>query len=56
MLIKTTNELLGKRVGSRMVRVLAATEHKDVIDKVDNLTNKLLHTSKQTRQYIRRGE
>ena len=56
MLIKTTNELLGKRVGSRMIRVLAATEHKDVIDKVDNLTNKLLHTSKQTRQYIRRGE
>ena len=55
MLIKTTDELLGKRVGSRMIRVLTATEYKDDIDKVDKLTNKLLHTSNQTRQYIRRG-
>jgi hypothetical protein len=52
-LIKTTEDLLGKRVGSRIIRVLTATEHKDVLEKADELTNKLLHTSKQTRQYVR---
>ena len=54
MLIKTTSDLLGKRVGSRILRVLTATEHKDVLEKADEITNKLLHTSKQTRQYVRK--
>ena len=54
MLIKLTNELLGKRVGSRMIRVLFATENKHTIDQSAKVTNDLLHTASQTKQYIRR--
>jgi hypothetical protein len=54
MLIKTTSELMGKKVGMRLVRVLTATDNKDVLDKANELTNKLLHTSKQTTQYVRK--
>lgn len=54
MLIKTTTELTGKKVGSRIIRVLTATEHQKVLSKSDELTNKLLHTAKQTREYVRK--
>jgi hypothetical protein len=54
MLIKTTSELMGKKVGMRIIRVLTATENQNVIDKANELTNKLLHTSKQTSQYVRK--
>lgn len=53
MLIKLTSELLGKKVGSRIIRVLTVTENRDALVKSNNLTNKLLHTAKQTQQYIR---
>jgi hypothetical protein len=54
MVIKTTEELLSKRVGSRIMRVLTATENKDIIEKASELTNKLLHTAEQTKQYVRK--
>jgi len=50
---RTTKELLGKAFGSRLIRVLAATDSKQEIDKVEELANKMLHTSKQTKQYTR---
>lgn len=54
MLIKTTAELMGKKVGMRIIRVLTATDNKQVLDKANELTNKMLHTSKQTKQYVRK--
>jgi hypothetical protein len=54
MVIKTTEELLSKRVGSRIMRVLTATENKDILEKASDITNSLLHTAKQTKQYIRK--
>ena len=54
MIIKTTSELLNKRVGSRIMRVLTASENKDVLLEANEITNKMLHTAQQTRQYIRK--
>ena len=52
---RVTKELLGKAFGSRLIRVLAATELKPEIDKVAELGHKMLHSagSKQTKQYTR---
>ena len=54
MLLNTTEELLDKRVGSRMIRVLFATENKQTIEQSAKVTNDLLHTAPQTRQYVRK--
>ena len=54
MLIKTTSELMGKKVGMRIIRVLTATDNQKVLEQAKDLTNKLLHTSKQTNQYVRK--
>jgi hypothetical protein len=49
--------LTGKKgFGSRLIRILAATEKKDEIEAVSELSNKLLHSAggKQTKQYVRK--
>jgi hypothetical protein len=51
---KVTKDLLGKAFGSRIIRVLAATESKAEIDKVADLSSKMLHTTAQTKQYTRK--
>ena len=53
-LINLTQKLLGQRVGTRIIRVLFATSNRDEILKAESVTNKLLHTSEQTKQYIRK--
>jgi hypothetical protein len=53
-LIGLTQKLLGKRVGTRLIRVLFATQNRAEIEKAAEVTNKLLHTSEQTKQYIRK--
>ena len=52
---RITGELLGKRFGSRLIRILAATSEKNAIERVEDLQNRLLHGegSKQTKQYTR---
>ena len=52
---KITKELLGKAFGSRLIRVLAATQMKPEIDRVAALGHSMLHSkgSKQTKQYTR---
>ena len=50
---RITYELLGKAFGSRLIRVLAASSVKKEIDKVEDLANKMLHTTKQTKEYTR---
>jgi hypothetical protein len=51
---KIMDQESGKKFGSRIVRILHATENADIIEKSNELTNKLLHTSSQTKQYIKR--
>jgi hypothetical protein len=53
-LIKLTSDRLGKRVGSRLMRVMYATKSKSVLAAADEISNKMLHSAKQTRQYIRK--
>ena len=52
---RVTRELLGKSFGSRLIRVLAATDMKEEIDKVALLGSKMLHSAgtKQTKAYTR---
>ena len=52
---RVTKDLLGKGFGSRLIRVLASTELKPEIDKVEALRTKMLHApgSKQTKEYTR---
>ena len=53
ILHKVTKDLLGKSFGSRLIRILHATDSKEEIKKVAELANKMLHTTKQTKQYVR---
>ena len=50
----TTSKILGKAIGSRIIRILHATDKKEIIEEAAELTNKLLHTSAQTKQYVRK--
>ena len=54
LLHRATGALLGKKFGSRLIRVLAATESRKDIEKVAELSKKMLHTTDQTRQYTRK--
>ena len=53
LLFRVTKQLLGKAFGSRLIRVLFASDNQEEIKKVDDMSNKLLHTPAQTRQYVR---
>jgi hypothetical protein len=55
-LIKLTSNLLNKKVGSRLIRVMFASENKEILAKADDVSNKMLHSksSRQTRQYVRK--
>ena len=54
MLHRATKQLLGKSFGSRLIRVLAATESRKAIEEVSELSKKMLHTTAQTKQYTRK--
>ena len=51
---KITKDLSGKSFGSRILRILHATENATLIEKSNELSNKMLHSSKQTQQYIKK--
>lgn len=51
---KALGDLTGKKFGSRLIRVLAATENKAMIDKSAALSEKMLHSQKQTKAYTRK--
>jgi hypothetical protein len=55
-LIKLTSNLLNKKVGSRLIRVMFASENTELLSKAADVSNKMLHAknSRQTRQYIRK--
>ena len=49
-----TKEILGKSVGSRIFRVLHATENREVIEQAAELSKKMLHSEKRTADYVRK--
>jgi len=54
ILRKLTADKLGKKIGTRMLRLFKATDNKDVIEKAAKLSNDMLHTRKQTKEYVRK--
>jgi len=52
---RVTKEIIGKAFGSRIIRVLAATSEKESLDKIADLSNKMLHgkDGAQTKLYAR---
>ena len=55
ILQKLSLKYTGKAVGSRMVRILKATENKDVLDKAMKISKEMLHKDlKQTASYARK--
>jgi hypothetical protein len=55
-LIKLTNKLLDKKIGSRLLRVMFASENQEILKKADEISAKMLHSKsgKQTRQYVKK--
>ena len=51
---KITSKLSGKSFGSRILRILHATENEELILKSKELSNKMLHTKSQTEQYVKK--
>ena len=56
MLHRVTSDTLGKAFGSRMIRVLAATEKKDEIQQVQKLAKNMLHSVEQQATYVRKDK
>ena len=55
ILAKVTEDMLGKKVGPRILRVLYATEHKEILAAAKEIQDKMLHgNQKQTKQYTRK--
>ena len=50
---KIMETLTNKRIGSRILRIMHANKNKDIIRKASELTNKMLHGTEQTKQYIK---
>ena len=51
-----TKDRLNKEVGTRMLRVFNATSHRKLLEAADKLSNEMLHSTKQTRDYVRKKE
>ena len=50
---KTYERLLGARLGSRIIRIIHANSKKAALAEVQELSNKMLHSAKQTAQYVK---
>ena len=52
---RVTGDLLGKKFGSRMIRILAARANSEVLEQAQKLSNAMLHgDEKQTLQYAKK--
>jgi hypothetical protein len=51
---RVSKKEVGKAIGSRIIRVLAVTEHAAAIQKSNELANSMLHSSKTQVGYIRK--
>ena len=54
ILTKLTSDLLDKKIGSRIIRVLKATTYKDQIDAANKLATEMMHSSKTQKEYTRK--
>ena len=54
MVVRATKKLLNKKIGSRIIRVLAATSKKDEIAKLKKFSDSMLHSAEQTKAYVRK--
>ena len=54
VLRKLTHELLSKGIGTRMLRIFNATQNAKLLEKAAKVSNDMLHTSKQTKEYVRK--
>jgi hypothetical protein len=54
LLFRTFNNILGKKIGSRLIRVFKTTENKDKIEKASALQNELGHSASMQQTYIRK--
>lgn len=51
---KLTKDLLDKGIGTRILRVFKASLNSKLLEKADKISNDLLHSAKQTREYVRK--
>jgi hypothetical protein len=49
----TYEDVLGARLGSRIIRIIHANSEKDALKRAQDLSNKMLHTPKQSAQYVK---
>jgi hypothetical protein len=54
LLFRTFNNILGKKIGSRLIRVFKTTENKDKINQASALQNELGHSASMQVTYIRK--
>lgn len=51
---KLTLDLTSKSFGSQIIRIMHASDSQEIIDKSNKLTNSMLHSASQTKQYVRK--
>ena len=54
ILRKLTKEFLNKGIGTRMLRIFNASRNAKILRKAEEISNNLLHTAAQSREYIRK--
>ena len=54
ILRKLTKEFLGKAIGTRILRLFNATNNAAILKKAAKVSNDMLHSSAQSRQYVRK--
>lgn len=54
ILRKLTADKLGKTIGTRMLRIFNASKHAKLLEKAAKVSYDMLHTQKQTKEYIRK--
>ena len=51
---KLTKEKMSKSIGTRMLRIFNSTENAKILEKAHEISNNMLHSAKQARQYVRK--
>ena len=54
ILRKLTADKLGKTIGTRMLRIFNASKHAKLLEKAAKVSHDMLHSEKQTKEYIRK--
>ena len=53
ILSKLTSEMLSKKISTRIIRILKATQFKKEIDATQKLAKEMMHSQKQQKAYTR---